>query len=106
MQEFVKNSRGIEIFTKQWLPAKGEIKGLVFYCHGYGDTCAYFFDGKNGPCITTFSKLLCIDLRRFCTLLAAQMQFQPALDRASTFWHKLLESSVGTCVALLTHPAI
>lgn len=43
-EAFVRNSRGVEIFTKQWLPANGVLRGIVFYCHGYGDTCAYFFE--------------------------------------------------------------
>eukprot|EP00850_Spirogloea_muscicola_P017072 SM000143S00737 [mRNA] locus=s143:181514:183990:- [translate_table: standard] len=43
--EFIVNSRGVEIFTKRWFPQSSiELKGLVFYCHGYGDTCAFFWE--------------------------------------------------------------
>ncbi|GBG90114.1 hypothetical protein CBR_g50207 [Chara braunii] len=50
-ESYRKSSRGVEIFTKEWLPApttKGgsapDVKALIFLCHGYGDTCNYFFD--------------------------------------------------------------
>ncbi|GAB4833595.1 hypothetical protein Ancab_031840 [Ancistrocladus abbreviatus] len=40
------NSRGLEIFCKSWLPKEGErIKGVLYFCHGYGDTCTFFFEG-------------------------------------------------------------
>lgn len=39
------NSRGVELFTKSWLPQSGKPKALVCYCHGYGDTITFFFEG-------------------------------------------------------------
>ncbi|KAK9091302.1 hypothetical protein Sjap_024479 [Stephania japonica] len=40
------NSKGLEIFCKAWLPRKGvRLKGIVCFCHGYGDTCTFFFEG-------------------------------------------------------------
>ncbi|XP_071725326.1 caffeoylshikimate esterase-like [Rutidosis leptorrhynchoides] len=40
------SSRGVEIFCKSWKPKQGvPIKGAVFFCHGYGDTCTFFFEG-------------------------------------------------------------
>lgn len=39
------NSRGVEIFSKSWLPENSYIKALVCFCHGYGDTCTFFFEG-------------------------------------------------------------
>ncbi|KMZ56151.1 Alpha/beta-Hydrolases superfamily protein [Zostera marina] len=39
------NSRGLKIFTKSWLPVNCTIKALVCFCHGYGDTCTFFFEG-------------------------------------------------------------
>ncbi|KAL6010875.1 hypothetical protein ACLOJK_001317 [Asimina triloba] len=40
------NSRGFEVFCKKWLPPEGvAMKGIVCFCHGYGDTCTYFFEG-------------------------------------------------------------
>lgn len=43
---YEKNSKGQEIFCKSWLPEPGvRIKGAVCFCHGYGDTCTFFFEG-------------------------------------------------------------
>ncbi|XP_044468912.1 caffeoylshikimate esterase [Mangifera indica] len=39
------NSRGLEIFGKSWLPETSQPKAVVCYCHGYGDTCTFFFEG-------------------------------------------------------------
>ncbi|TQD71111.1 hypothetical protein C1H46_043352 [Malus baccata] len=41
-----RNSRGMEIFCKSWLPKVGDrIKGALCFCHGYGSTCTFFFEG-------------------------------------------------------------
>lgn len=45
MQSYEKNSRGLEIFSKSWLPVASRPKAMVYYCHGYGDTCTFFFEG-------------------------------------------------------------
>ncbi|RWR82233.1 caffeoylshikimate esterase-like protein isoform X1 [Cinnamomum micranthum f. kanehirae] len=43
---YVVNSRGLEIFSKKWFPSpEVPIKGALFFCHGYGDTCTFFFEG-------------------------------------------------------------
>ncbi|OIT31967.1 PREDICTED: caffeoylshikimate esterase-like [Nicotiana attenuata] len=40
------NSKGQQIFCKSWLPKPGvRIKGALCFCHGYGDTCTFFFEG-------------------------------------------------------------
>ncbi|XVF84797.1 hypothetical protein PTKIN_Ptkin17bG0068000 [Pterospermum kingtungense] len=41
-----RNSKGLEIFFRSWIPEPAvKIKGTVFFCHGYGDTCTFFFEG-------------------------------------------------------------
>ncbi|XP_047334591.1 caffeoylshikimate esterase-like [Impatiens glandulifera] len=46
MQEaYEVNSRGVEIFTKSWVPDFCSPKAAVCFCHGYGDTCTFFFEG-------------------------------------------------------------
>lgn len=43
---YERNSKGLEIFCKSWLPKPGvRIKGALCFCHGYGDTCTFFFEG-------------------------------------------------------------
>ncbi|GLT41154.1 hypothetical protein SLA2020_152390 [Shorea laevis] len=44
-ESFEVNSRGLEIFSKSWLPKTTRPKAMVYYCHGYGDTCTFFFEG-------------------------------------------------------------
>ncbi|KAL1356763.1 hypothetical protein HN51_008750 [Arachis hypogaea] len=39
------NSRGLEIFSKSWLPETSSLKAIVCYCHGYADTCTFYFEG-------------------------------------------------------------
>ncbi|CAJ1977726.1 unnamed protein product [Sphenostylis stenocarpa] len=39
-EEYVTNSRGMELFTCRWLPAKESPKALIFICHGYAMECS------------------------------------------------------------------
>ncbi|CAI7899941.1 unnamed protein product [Closterium sp. NIES-53] len=43
-EEYFINSRGVELFTKEWLPSDGRLRGVVLFCHGYGETCTYIFE--------------------------------------------------------------
>ncbi|KAJ8641658.1 hypothetical protein MRB53_018352 [Persea americana] len=45
MEMYGVNSRGLEIFSKSWLPETSPVKAIVCFCHGYGDTCTFFFEG-------------------------------------------------------------
>ncbi|PQQ08118.1 caffeoylshikimate esterase [Prunus yedoensis var. nudiflora] len=41
-----RNSKDMEIFCKSWLPKLDvQIKGALCFCHGYGSTCTFFFEG-------------------------------------------------------------
>ncbi|XP_030499966.2 caffeoylshikimate esterase [Cannabis sativa] len=43
---YERNSKGLEIFCKKWIPEESvAVKGALFFCHGYGDTCTFFFEG-------------------------------------------------------------
>ncbi|PKA61454.1 hypothetical protein AXF42_Ash014371 [Apostasia shenzhenica] len=45
-EKYETNSKGVEIFWKSWLPNHGiSPKASLFFCHGYGDTCTFFFEG-------------------------------------------------------------
>ncbi|KAL5711135.1 acylglycerol lipase [Ranunculus cassubicifolius] len=39
-EEYIKNSRGIKLFTCRWAPANQEPKALIFICHGYAVECS------------------------------------------------------------------
>ncbi|KAG6416251.1 hypothetical protein SASPL_123677 [Salvia splendens] len=43
-EEYITNSRGVELFTCKWLPISSP-KALVFLCHGYGMECGNFMKG-------------------------------------------------------------
>ncbi|XP_023532059.1 caffeoylshikimate esterase [Cucurbita pepo subsp. pepo] len=44
-ESYEVNSRGLSIFSKCWIPETVRPKAMVCYCHGYGDTCTFFFEG-------------------------------------------------------------
>ncbi|KAJ7536430.1 hypothetical protein O6H91_12G069300 [Diphasiastrum complanatum] len=44
-ETYIVNSRGVELFTKSWLPETGKPKAVIFFCHGYGDTVTFYFEG-------------------------------------------------------------
>lgn len=44
-ESYEVNSRGLEIFSKSWLPETSPPKAVVCFCHGYGDTCTFFVEG-------------------------------------------------------------
>ncbi|KAL5809880.1 hypothetical protein ACOSQ4_026448 [Xanthoceras sorbifolium] len=44
-ESYEVNSRGLEIFSKSWLPEASPPKAVICFCHGYGDTCTFFGEG-------------------------------------------------------------
>ncbi|KAL8472581.1 hypothetical protein ACS0TY_029692 [Phlomoides rotata] len=44
-ESYEVNSRGLEIFSKSWIPDRSSPKAVICFCHGYGDTCTFFFEG-------------------------------------------------------------
>lgn len=45
-EHYQTNSEELEIFWKRWLPSSDvPTKAALFFCHGYGDTCTFFFEG-------------------------------------------------------------
>ncbi|XP_009629754.1 caffeoylshikimate esterase-like isoform X2 [Nicotiana tomentosiformis] len=44
-ESYEVNSRGLEIYSKSWLPETSPPKAMVYFCHGYGDTCTFFVEG-------------------------------------------------------------
>ncbi|XAR57330.1 2-acylglycerol O-acyltransferase [Bertholletia excelsa] len=40
-EEYIRNSRGVELFTCRWLPLSSP-RALIFLCHGYGMECSDF----------------------------------------------------------------
>ncbi|XAR71359.1 2-acylglycerol O-acyltransferase [Bertholletia excelsa] len=44
-ESYEVNSKGVQIFSKSWLPESYHPKAVVCFCHGYGDTCTFFLEG-------------------------------------------------------------
>ncbi|KAJ6793656.1 caffeoylshikimate esterase-like [Iris pallida] len=44
-EEFIVNSRGLEMFTCRWFPENREPKALIFLCHGYAMECSISMKG-------------------------------------------------------------
>ncbi|KAF8719999.1 hypothetical protein HU200_024769 [Digitaria exilis] len=56
-EEYVRNPRGVQLFTCGWLPASSSPKALVFLCHGYGMECSDFMrETKEGQDTHGWSK--------------------------------------------------
>ncbi|CAA7030490.1 unnamed protein product [Microthlaspi erraticum] len=41
-EEYIRNSRGVELFACRWIPSSSSPKALIFLCHGYGMECSGF----------------------------------------------------------------
>ncbi|XP_059293316.1 uncharacterized protein LOC132046641 [Lycium ferocissimum] len=41
---WIEDGGGLEIFSKSWLP-ETHPKAVVYFCHGYGDTCTFLAEG-------------------------------------------------------------
>ncbi|XP_078445068.1 caffeoylshikimate esterase-like [Wolffia australiana] len=48
-EEYVKNSRGMKLYTCRWLPKNTTPKALVFLCHGYAMECSISMRGTAIP---------------------------------------------------------
>ncbi|WMV23448.1 hypothetical protein MTR67_016833 [Solanum verrucosum] len=46
-EEFILNSRGMKLFTCNWVPKDCEPKALIFLCHGYAMECSMSMKGNN-----------------------------------------------------------
>uniref|UniRef100_A0A0D3BXU1 Serine aminopeptidase S33 domain-containing protein n=1 Tax=Brassica oleracea var. oleracea TaxID=109376 RepID=A0A0D3BXU1_BRAOL len=42
-EEFIKNSRGMQLLTCKWFPVNQEPRALIFFCHGYAIDCSTTF---------------------------------------------------------------
>ncbi|CAI5988125.1 unnamed protein product [Closterium sp. NIES-65] len=119
VEVYYRNSRGVEIFTKRWQPLDGVVKGIVVYCHGYGDTCTYHFDAVAVSMAQQQYLVYGMDyeghgcsqglhayIPRFDTIIDDVVEFtdalraSPALSSLPVF---LYGESMGGAVAIKTH---
>ncbi|MQL99642.1 hypothetical protein Taro_032363 [Colocasia esculenta] len=119
-ERYEKNSEGLEIFWKSWLPRHGTpIKGALFFCHGYGDTCTFFFEGVAKRIAAAGYAVYAMDYPGFglseglhgyipnfdemVDHVIEQYAFIRALNDIRGLPHFLLGQSMGGAVALKVH---
>lgn len=119
IEEYIVSSRGTELFTKQWLPTDGRFRALVFYCHGYGDTCTYCFEDVAMTLAMAHYAVVSMDyeghglssglhayIPNFDNLVDNVVEFTSFLRGRPEFFHLpffLYGESMGGAVALKTH---
>ncbi|KAL3525465.1 hypothetical protein ACH5RR_013837 [Cinchona calisaya] len=64
-ESYEVNSKGLEYFSKSWVPQASPPKAVVCFCHGYGDTCTFFFEGIARKLASSSYAVFAMDYRGF-----------------------------------------
>uniref|UniRef100_A0A804QPK0 Serine aminopeptidase S33 domain-containing protein n=1 Tax=Zea mays TaxID=4577 RepID=A0A804QPK0_MAIZE len=120
-EEYVRNARGVQLFTCVWLPAPSSAptKALVFLCHGYGMECSDFMRACGMKLATAGYGVFGIDyeghgksmgarcyIHKFESLVADCDMFFKSICDMEGYRNKsrfLYGESMGGAVALLLH---
>ncbi|XP_042406621.1 caffeoylshikimate esterase-like [Zingiber officinale] len=118
-EEYIKNSRGLQLFTCRWLPLSSSPKALVFLCHGYGVECSGFMKGCGIRLATAGFGVFGIDyvghgksmgsrayIKKFEHIVTDCYQFFKSITEVEEYRYKgrfLYGESMGGAVALLLH---
>lgn len=94
-ESYEVNSKGVEIFYKSWFPETARPKAAVFYCHGYGDTSTFFFEGIARKLACAGYGVFAMDYPGF-----GLSEENPELQSLPSF---LFGQSMGGAVALKMH---
>ncbi|RVW32370.1 Caffeoylshikimate esterase [Vitis vinifera] len=101
---YVVNSRGLEIFSKSWLPANSPPKAVICFCHGYGDTCTFFVEGIARKLAVSGYGFFAMDYPGFGLsdgLHAYIPSFDVLVDDVMEHYSKVKEMSLDHCIFLL-----
>ncbi|OAY65164.1 Caffeoylshikimate esterase [Ananas comosus] len=118
-EEYIRSSRGVQLFTCRWLPLSSPPKALVFLCHGYGMECSGFMKGCGTRLATAGYGVYGIDyeghgrsmgarcyIKKFDHIVADCDRFFKSiceLEENRTKSRFLYGESMGGAVALLLH---
>ncbi|XVF75428.1 hypothetical protein PTKIN_Ptkin13bG0188000 [Pterospermum kingtungense] len=118
-EAFIGNSRGIKLFTCEWIPKNKEPKALIFICHGYAMECSITMSSTAIRLVKEGFAVYGIDYQGHgkSTGLAAYIQnfdyiINDCCDHFNSICEKeenkgkmryLLGESMGGAVALLLH---
>ncbi|XP_071720205.1 caffeoylshikimate esterase-like [Rutidosis leptorrhynchoides] len=117
-EEYIKNSRGVQLFTCRWLPLCSP-KALVFLCHGYGMECSVFMRGCGTKLASYGYAVFGIDyeghgrsmgprcyIKKFDNIVSDCCNYFKLISRKDEYKNKkrfLYGESMGGAVALLAH---
>uniref|UniRef100_A0A5B7BDN6 Putative caffeoylshikimate esterase isoform X1 n=1 Tax=Davidia involucrata TaxID=16924 RepID=A0A5B7BDN6_DAVIN len=117
-EEYITNSRGVQLFTCRWLPFSSP-KGLVFLCHGYGMECSEFMKGCGTRLASYGYTVIGIDyeghgrsmgarcyIKKFDSIVSDCSHFFKSVCAQEEYRDKrrfLYGESMGGAVALLIH---
>ncbi|KAH9326470.1 hypothetical protein KI387_006648 [Taxus chinensis] len=118
-EEFIMNSRGLQLFTCRWLPANREAKALIFLCHGYGMECSIFMQDTGVRLAKAGYAVFGIDYEghgKSAGMHGYVKSFQNLVDDCAVFFTRIAEKeeykkkarflygeSMGGAVLLLIH---
>ncbi|KAJ6817099.1 putative caffeoylshikimate esterase [Iris pallida] len=118
-EEYIRNSRGVQLFTCRWLPHSSPPKALVFLCHGYGMECSGFMRGVGNRLASGGYGVYGIDyeghgrsmgarcyIKKFDNVVADCQAFFKSICELEKYGQKsrfLYGESMGGAVALLLH---
>ncbi|KAJ7565171.1 hypothetical protein O6H91_02G050900 [Diphasiastrum complanatum] len=118
-EDYIKNSRGMRLFTCSWIPANQDIKALVFLCHGYAVECSIFMKGAGVRLAEAGYAVFGIDyeghgksdgtrcyIQNFESIIDDIIAFFKSVRERSEYQSKarfLYGESMGGCVALHVH---
>ncbi|KAL3649121.1 hypothetical protein CASFOL_005524 [Castilleja foliolosa] len=117
-EEYIKNSRGVQLFTCRWLPVSSP-KALIFLCHGYGMECSNFMKGVGVKLASHGYAVFGIDyeghgqssgarcyIKKFGNIVNDCNEYFKSICAQEKYREKkkfLYGESMGGAVALLTH---
>lgn len=118
-EDYIKNSRGVQLFTCRWLPLSSQPKALIFLCHGYGMECSGFMRGCGNRLAAAGYAVYGIDyeghgrsmgarcyINKFDNIVTDCDRFFKSICEREENWEKrrfLYGESMGGAVTLLLH---
>ncbi|KAK9281872.1 hypothetical protein L1049_004779 [Liquidambar formosana] len=118
LEEYIRNSRGVQLFTCRWLPFSSP-KALVFLCHGYGMECSGFMRACGTTLASAGYAVIGIDyeghgrsrgarcyIKKFDNIINDCSEFFKSVCVQEEYRNKrrfLYGESMGGAVALLLH---